>query len=94
MMNANTVTIEMDAVRAYEKTIADITAEECGELREWVAKGNSIYSNPHFIYDGTGRLMDFISARRIAMNMVEHPEDYYWPESTGGGIDSSEGEGD
>ena len=36
-------------------------------LYEWAAEGNSPYKNPFYVYDETGRPMDYVSALRSCM---------------------------
>lgn len=66
----------MATLNEYEKMFDSLSQEEKHELREWMADGNSVNSNPHLIYGETGRPMDFIAAARIAGEMTAHPEDF------------------
>ena len=45
-----------------------LTQGERQELLDWIKEGNSAYDNPWHMADDNGRLMDFISAIRIAQD--------------------------
>jgi len=60
----------------YEESFGHMTPEMRKELREWVKKDNSVYSNPWHMADGDGRLMDYITAIRINDDMCGNPENY------------------
>ena len=62
-------------LREYEPTIGHLTSYERKELHKWVADGNSVYCNPHLLYGDDGQPMDYITASRIAGDIV--PEDYH-----------------
>lgn len=47
-----------------------MTDNEHQALCEWIAEGNSPYSNPSLIADERGMVMDFISGRRITEDMM------------------------
>jgi hypothetical protein len=53
-----------------------MTSEEKYELREWIANGNSVNSNPFLIYGENGCLMDFVEASRVAEDMAANPGEY------------------
>jgi len=59
-------------LREYMRTIGDLTAEEEAELRDWVADGHGVYSNPNFIYSESGNIMDFITGCRCNADMCEN----------------------
>ena len=48
-----------------------MTVKERRKLRKWVEEGNSVYSNPHDLYDDKGRLMDFLSACHVEKDYRE-----------------------
>jgi hypothetical protein len=73
---------ESNKLKEYEEMLDSMDPEEKGELREWMAHGNSVNSNPYMIYGENGRLMDFIAASRIDRDMCENP-DYYKQEYDG-----------
>ena len=73
----NLLRSELQMLQKYEETFDDMTVEEKDELREWLANGKSVNSNPHLIYGENGCLMDFISASRTAEDMAANPEDYF-----------------
>jgi len=68
---------ELRTLRKYEDIFDNMTAEEKDGLREWLANGKSVNSNPHLIYGENGCLMDFIDASRTAEDMAANPEDYF-----------------
>ena len=68
---------ELRTLKEYEDMFDSMTSEEKDELREWMAHGRSVNSNPHFIYGENGRLVDFIEAFRTVIDMAENPEDYW-----------------
>jgi hypothetical protein len=65
-------------LKEYEAMFNDMTEAERQELREWVAAGNDVNSNPHLLHSEDGWPMDFIAASRIAEEMAAHPEDFRW----------------
>jgi len=54
-------------LKEYEASIKRMKAEERKSLYEWVDDDNSVYSNPFYIYDEDGRLVDYIAAFRQCM---------------------------
>jgi len=64
-------------VETYLQTIGDIADDEMHELEEWVARGRSVYDNPNYIYDDSGRPMDFINAYRVDIEMSEDPSSFF-----------------
>jgi hypothetical protein len=68
---------ELDTLKKYEQMFDGMTSEEKYDLREWIANGNSVNSNPFMIYGGNGCLTDFIDAYRSAEDMAANPEDYF-----------------
>jgi len=68
---------ELDTLRKYEQMFDDMTSEEKYNLREWIANGNSVNSNPFMIYGENGCPTDFIDASRTADDMAANPEDYF-----------------
>jgi hypothetical protein len=71
-----------EELKAYLRTIGDITAEERIDIRKWVLDGSSVYDNPYLLYDESGCLMDFINGYRIGVDMCENPSDYSLGELT------------
>ena len=67
---------EMRTLQTYVEMFNDMTAKEKDDLREWMAHGNSINSNPFSLYGENGCLMDFIDAYRTAEDMSANPERY------------------
>jgi len=67
---------ELKTLHEYVEMFDDMTQEEKYELREWMAQGKSVNSNPNFLYGENGCLLDFINASRMDEDMVENPEDY------------------
>jgi hypothetical protein len=65
-------------LKEYEAKFNDMTEVEKQELREWVADGNDVNSNPYLLHSENGWSMDFINASRIAEEMAAHPEDFRW----------------
>jgi hypothetical protein len=61
---------ELKTLLDYVETFDDMTKEEKDELREWLAHGNSVNSNPFLIYGDNGCLMDFVNASRFADEMA------------------------
>ena len=55
--------IYLRQLKEYEAT-KRLKADERKMLREWVYDWNSVYSNPFYVYDEDGKLMDYISAYR------------------------------
>lgn len=56
---------------AYEYLLdADVTPDECREVLEWVKSGNSVYSNPWYLYDEGGNPMDYIAAMRTVPDLA------------------------
>jgi hypothetical protein len=81
----NMIRKEMDTLKEYEEMLESMTTEEKEELREWMAQGYSVNSNPYTLYDENGRLTDLIDAIRINEDMCSNPEHYMrsyeeWPE--------------
>ena len=64
-------------LRQYLKSIGSLTFEEKSELREWVDDGNSVYDNPFDFYDEKGRPLDFITGRRILIDIRDSFPDFY-----------------
>ena len=50
---------------------AQITPEERLETLEWVKSGNSVYSNPWYLYDEGGYPMDYITAMRTVPDLAD-----------------------
>jgi hypothetical protein len=67
---------ELNILKEYEKMLGSMTAAEKKELREWMAHGRSVNSNPYMLYGENGCLLDLISATRIDDDMMRNPEDY------------------
>jgi hypothetical protein len=63
--------LQNQVLDTYLLTIGDITESEMEDLHEWVAAGRSVYDNPCFIYDESGRPMDFINGCRAAFEIDE-----------------------
>jgi len=61
---------ELKTLLCYVEAFDDLTKEEKDELREWMAHGNSVNSNPFLIYGDNGCLMDFVNAIRFADDMA------------------------
>ena len=74
--NDNRQSVLTAYLKEYEKNIGDITVEERKELRTWVSAGNSPYDNPHLLYSESGCPMDYVTATRIADDMMHSPQDY------------------
>lgn len=49
---------------------AQITPKERLEILEWVKSGNSVYSNPWYLYDEGGHPMDYITAMRTVPDLA------------------------
>ena len=73
----NLLRTELQTLKKYEDMFDNMTTVEKDELREWLANGNSVNSNPHLLYSESGCLMDFIDASRTAEDMAANPEDYF-----------------
>jgi len=69
---------ELQTLQEYVEMFDEMTQEEKDELREWMAHGNSVNSNPHLLYGEKGCPMDFVSASRTAEDMAVNPEQYHW----------------
>ena len=69
-----------EQLREYKGIIGNLTADEKKDLHQWVAGGNSVYENPYFLYDESGNPMDFISSRRVDIDMCENPSHFFWGE--------------
>ncbi|MCL2153499.1 MAG: hypothetical protein FWH57_11185 [Oscillospiraceae bacterium] len=67
---------ELETLQKYVEMFDDMSQEEKAELREWMAQGKSVNSNPNYLYAENGCLLDFINASRMDRDMVENPEDY------------------
>jgi hypothetical protein len=67
---------ELKTLKEYEEMFDCMTAEEKDGLREWMAYGNSVNSNPHLLYGENGCMMDFIAANRIAAEMDASPQHF------------------
>ena len=67
---------ELKTLNEYVEMFDGMTAEEKDELREWMAHGKSVNSNPHLLYGENGSLMDFIAASRIAEEIATTPEHF------------------
>ena len=52
-------------LKEYMQVNEGMTKSEMNDLCEWVASGNSVYDNPYFCSDDSGRPMDYISAIRF-----------------------------
>ena len=52
-------------LREYMLTFGDMTEDEKNDLHEWVASGNSVYTNPYCYCDDSGHVMDYITAIRV-----------------------------
>jgi len=63
--------LQFQIVDTYLLTIVGITDDEMHDLEEWVAGGHSVYDNPYLICDESGRLMDFINACRLDVEISE-----------------------
>jgi len=61
---------EWQTLHEYVEMFDDMTQEEKDELREWMAHGKNVNSNPYMFYGENGCLMDFINASRTAENMA------------------------
>jgi hypothetical protein len=70
---------ELETLSEYEEIFDGMTAEEKEELREWMANGNSVNSNPYLLYGDNGELMDLLNARRVAEEMAAYPERFRSP---------------
>ena len=57
-------TYKENDLKEYEAAIGYMKKEERQYLREWVVGGNSVQSNPFYVYGDDGRLIDYISAFR------------------------------
>jgi len=80
----NLLMAEMQTLQKYEEMFDDLTAAEKDELREWMANGNSVNSNPYLIYGENGCLMDLIEATRVDEDMAANPELYQWADEKDG----------
>jgi len=67
---------ELKTLKKYEQMFGEMTPEEKYELREWIANGNSVNSNPFLICGENGCLMDFVEASRVAEDMAANPGGY------------------
>lgn len=67
---------ELNTLREYEEMLDSMSTEEKEELREWMAHGNSVNSNPYLFYEENGCLMDLIAASRVHEDMCRNPDDY------------------
>jgi len=69
-----------------------LTEEEKADLCEWVADGNSVYDNPYYLCDDSGRPMSFIEGCRFAEWMREEYEDSFGkePETADVGWDAND----
>ena len=67
---------ELETLQGYVEMFDGMTQEEKAELREWMAHGNSVNSNPFMLYGENGCPMDYINANRTAEDMATNPEDY------------------
>lgn len=65
---------ELKTLKEYEDMFDGMSAEEKDELREWMAHGNSVNSNPFMIYGENGCLIDFMAANRTVREMDANPE--------------------
>lgn len=74
----NLLKAELQTLRKYQEMFDNMTSEEKYELREWIANGRSVNSNPHLLYGENGCLLDFIEASRTAEDMSDNPEQYGW----------------
>jgi len=69
---------ELNKLKEYFEMFDHMTQDEKNELREWMAHGKSVNSNPHLLYGENGCLMDFISASRMAEEMAADPSSYQY----------------
>jgi hypothetical protein len=53
-----------------------MTKDEKNELREWMAQGRSVNSNPFYVYGDNGCLLDFINASKAVEDMDEEHETF------------------
>jgi len=67
---------EICILEEYEDMLDSMAIDEKEKLREWIAQGKSVNSNPCMLYNEKGCLMDFISAIRIEEDMSSNTEDY------------------
>lgn len=67
---------EIYILKEYEDMLCSMTLDEKEELREWMAHGKSVNSNPCMLYDEKGCLTDFIAAIRIEEDMCNNPDDH------------------
>lgn len=58
-------------MKQYLRLVSDASEEEISELKEWVAAGNSLYSNPWYVADERGTELPFIQARREIFSLAE-----------------------
>jgi hypothetical protein len=72
----NMIKKELDTLKEYEEMLESMSTEEKEELREWMAQGYSVNSNPYMLYGENGCLMDLIDAIRINEDMCNNPEHY------------------
>jgi hypothetical protein len=63
-------------MRQYRSEIGRMTPQERNDLREWVAAGNSPYSNPYLMVWEGGYSVDYITAMRDIEDMRLNPEKY------------------
>jgi len=76
---------ELRTLCQYIERFNDMTEDEKDGLREWMAHGKSVNSNPFYIYGDNGRLMDFINASRLDEDMLEEHELSAHDDIQGGG---------
>ena len=58
-------------MKQYLTLVPDASEEEISELKEWVAAGNSPYSNPWDIADERGTELPFIQAKREIFSLTD-----------------------
>jgi len=64
-------------VETYLQTTGGVAEDEMDALEEWVARGGSVYDNPDYICDDSGRPMDFTNAHRVDVEMSEDPPSFF-----------------
>lgn len=58
-------------MKHYLTLLPDASEEEIYELKEWVAAGNSPYSNPWYVAGERGTQLPFIQARREIFSLTD-----------------------
>jgi hypothetical protein len=59
-----------------DRRFSEATPDERKALHDWVADGNSVYDNPSCLAGEDGKPLCYIAAVRLAVDMLNHPEDY------------------